>query len=369
MIRWLLKSLVHEPWAALGSAAAVGAAFVLILLFEAIWAGESDQTVMYIRRTDADVWVMQRGVTNMHMASTFVADWKRDQVARVEGVADATPILYLNSLVRAGTREWFGYVVGLPQGAARGGPWAVAAGSASPKRGEVLLPAIMARLAGVGIGDRVFISDQPFQVAGLTLETYSMVNPLIFVDRGDLTDYLETSGYDSYVLVKAEPGSDPRALARAIQAQVEAVSAVDRQTFIDNDHHMSMQMGVELIGLMTAISGALAVLLVAFTLYTHTARMSRELAVLKALGFRGRHIFASAAAQALILFAAGFAIGLALTYAAAAFAAVWAPQITIHLNAGIALRVSALGLVVALLATALPAWQIARVDPQTVFQG
>lgn len=41
-----------------------------MLFFDAIYRGEVERAVTYIRRMDADVWVMQRGVSNMHMART-----------------------------------------------------------------------------------------------------------------------------------------------------------------------------------------------------------------------------------------------------------------------------------------------------------
>lgn len=78
MWRWTLKSLTAEPVALLVSIAAAGSAFLLVLFFEAVYAGEAEQIVAYVSHADADVWVMQRGVSNMHMATSYVSDWKAD---------------------------------------------------------------------------------------------------------------------------------------------------------------------------------------------------------------------------------------------------------------------------------------------------
>ena len=84
------------------------------------------------------------------------------------------------------------------------------------------------------------------------------------------------------------------------------VNAIPTENFIQNDWAIAMQMGVEIIALMTVIGGALAVLLTGFTIYTNTARKEGELAVMKALGFRNRAIYGSVIVQAGVLALLGF---------------------------------------------------------------
>jgi putative ABC transport system permease protein len=271
-------------------------------------------------------------------------------------------------MVRAGGRDWFAYVVGLWDDSPRGGPWAMAAGSRDVRAGEVILPAQMARLAGIGLGSTVGMAGRTLTVTGLSEGTFSMANPVAFVHSSDLHEIGSTQGFDSYVLVKAEPGVSPAALAQAIGERVEKVSAVPRDEFIRNDYRMAIQMGAELIRLMSGISAALAVLLVAFTLYTHTVRQRRELAIVKALGFGARHIYGIVLLQAVLLSALGFGLSVLLAQGAIALAAWQAPQVSIQLTAPILARVGVGGLLIALLATLIPARQIARIDPQTVFQ-
>jgi cell division protein FtsX len=366
--RWTIKSLLRDPMGLLGSAAAIAAALVLVMLFEAVWLGESRQIVAYVSRTDADVWVMQKGVSNMHMASSLVPTWKEDSVGRVEGVADVTPILYLNSIVRVGNRDWFAYVVGLETGAPRGGPWAMAQGDGELRPGQAIVPDLMASLSAQGLGGTARIADKTLAITGLSSGTFSMGNPVLFVHASDLDDVLSASGYVSYLLVKARPGVRPEALAAAIRERVDKVSVMSRDAFIRSDYQMAVMMGVELIGLFTAIGASLAVLLITFTLYTHTLRRRRELAVLKALGFRRRHIYASVVIEALVLSALGFALAYLLAQGAIALTALLAPQITMLLTGAILAKVGLMGAAVALAATLVPAHQVARIDPQTVFQ-
>ena len=62
----------------------------------------------------------------------------------------------------------------------------------------------LARLSGVGLGDRITITDQPFEVVGLSRETYSAANSITFVEMSDLEDIVSSVGTYSYLLVDAE---------------------------------------------------------------------------------------------------------------------------------------------------------------------
>jgi len=368
IMRWTVKSLLREPMALLGGAAAIAAALVLVMLFEAIWQGESSQVIAYVRKADADVWVMQKGVSNMHMATSLLDSWKESSVAEISGVADVTPILYMNTIVQVGNRNWFAYVVGLAPDARRGGPWDIAQGEARAQPGETVIPAMMATISEVKVGDAVQVANKTFRISGLSNGTFSMANPVLFVHADDLREILSAYGFVSYLLVKAQPGVAPAALAARIREQVNNVSALPRDAFVQSDYEMAIMMGSELIGIFTAIGAVLAVLLVAFTLYTHTIRRRRELAILKALGFRQHHIYAGVLFEAIVLMAVGFMLACLLALGGVYLTSLIAPQVTMQLTGTIVAKVGLVGTGVALLATLIPARQIARIDPQLVFQ-
>lgn len=369
MLNWTLKSLLRQRSMLAGSAAAVACAFLLVIFFDAVFTGESRRIVAYVSNTDADVWVMQRGVSNMHMASSFVWDWKAERVAAVEGVAGVTPVLYLNTVLRAGNRDWFSYVVGLQNAAARGGPWAMEAGSSNPRAGQAVIPAVMARTAGIDIGDRIRITDRDFTVTGLSEGTFSMANSVTFVAFADLQDILSTTGTVSYLLVKAQPGVDPDRLATRIEQEVEKVSAMSRAAFIDSDYEMAMQMGVEIIALMSLIGLLLAAMIVAFTAYSSVAGKRREIAIVKALGVSNLAIHGSVVFQNMLITAAGFFVAALVAFGVLPRLPELVPQLTLVVTAAPMLRLALTAILVTVLASLLPAWLITRVDPATAFAG
>ena len=162
MYRWSLKSLLAEPLRFIAGSLGVASAFTLVIFFQAVFEGESRQIVAYIQNTDADVWVMQDGVSNMHMASSMLWDWKVDRIAGMPGVKDVTSILYMNTVMSAGGKQWFSYIVGLDPDATRGGPWAMTLGKPLPGPGEAVIPDVIARLTGIGLGGNISIMDGNF---------------------------------------------------------------------------------------------------------------------------------------------------------------------------------------------------------------
>ena len=369
MWKWAWKSLFAERAGVLGSAAGIAGAFILVLFFDAVLRGESGQIVAYIREMNADVWVMQRGVGNMHMATSFIWDWKADAIAKMPGVQRVTPILYMNGIVDTNGRRSSSYIVGLAPGDSRAGPWELAAGRTVQGPGEAVIPAVLAHLAGARIGDEVTVTDKPFRVVGLSSGTYSAANAITFVPMPDLEDILSSTGAYSFLLVDAVAGVDPMELAARIRNEIEKVNAVTEDEFIRNDFGMSMQMGVEIIFLMTLICAVLAALIVGFTAYSMVMKSRRELAVAKALGVTNASMIAGVVFQAVAVTLLGFVLAVAAAFSVIPSIPVLLPQLVLTLSGAAVARIGIIALVVAVIGAVLPAYAVSRVDPASAFQG
>jgi putative ABC transport system permease protein len=368
VLNWTIRELFSAPQQLFASVAAVAGAFALVLFFEGIFAGESDQIVALIERTDGDVWVMQKGVGNMHMATSFVSDWKIDAVADVEGVEKVTPILYLNSAIEAGGRNWFSFVVGLEPGDGRAGPWQHAGGAKLPEAGTAIVPDIFASDAGLSIGDTVRIAGRDFAVGGFSSETFSMANSITFVSIDDLADTMSSIGSISYMMVDAAPGVDPKDLAQRIMDEVEKVNALTREEFAARDYSIAVQMGLEIVWMMTVIGGVLAVLLTGFIVYSHISERERELAVMKALGVRNRSIYASTMLQALAIGTFAFTLAAGLMFVAVPLTGWLMPKVSLAMTGEALIRTGTTALVVSLVASVIPVRRVLAVDPVTAFQ-
>jgi ABC-type antimicrobial peptide transport system permease subunit len=369
MFQWTLKTLWVQRAATLASAGGVAGAFLLVILLEAIFLGESKQMLSFIENTAPDVWVMQDGVSNMHMATSFVWDWKVDEVAALPGVESVSSILYVNTAVNAGGRDWFAYVVGIEPDDSRAGPWAMAAGRAEPAPGEIILPQMFARATGISLGDQATIADTDFTIVGLSKGTFSMANSVAFVSAADLEDILNVGATVSYMLVDAEAGVSGEELTTRIEAEVEKVNALTQEEFIDSDFEMAMKMGVEIISFMTILGSALAAAIIAFTTFVQVSRRFHELAVAKAIGVSNFSVYVSVVFQSLTVTGIGYLIAILIAAGAMPVIAWLVPEVIFLVSATSLMRMAGIALCVAMLAAVVPARFVASVDPASAFEG
>jgi len=368
MFYWSLKTLLAEPMRLVVSALAVAVSFILVIFFSAAFEGESEQMVVYLEKMNADVWVMQKGVSNMHMASSMIWSWKADRIAQMPGVRDVAAILYFNGAVKIGGKDWFSYVIGITPGQTRTGPWEMAQGKAIPGPGETVIPEVTAKLTGVQIGDDITLVDRTLKIVGLSRGTFSMASSIVFVSLEDLGDLLEGKNQYSYIMVYARPGVDAHVLAGRIRGEIDKVNALTSEAFIESDRQLALQMGAEIIRMMTLLGTLLATLIVAFTAYSLIARKKQELAIARAVGFSHRQIYLAALCQSLVITVLGLLFTVIISFTLLAWLPTIVPQINlaVRLNQFTSLAIAILP--VAILASLGAARTIVRIDPVAAFR-
>jgi len=367
MLYWSLKTLFSEPIRLMVSALAVAVSFILVIFFSAVFEGESDQMVRYLKEMNADVWVMQKGVSNMHMASSMVWDWKVGKIAQMPEVKEVSAILYFNGPVKIGGKDWLSYIIGISPEYDRTGPWEMAQGKSMPGPGEAVIPEVIAKLTGVQIGDEIILIDRRLRVVGLSKGTFSMASSVIFVFKQDLGDLLESSDQFSYIMIYAKPGVDAQALAERIKQQVDKVNALTSDAFIESDWQLAVQMGAEIVRMMTLIGTLLATLIVAFTAYSLIARKKQELAIVKALGFSNGQIYLAALSQSIVVTVLGLLFALLISFTVLAWLPTVAPQINLAVRLHQFSSIAMVTLPVAILSSLIAARTVARLDPMAVF--
>ena len=365
--RWTVRGLLEARLRTTGSVLAVAAALLLVVTFRAVWEAEAEQLAAFVENAGADVWVMQEHVANMHMATSFVSGSVRRRVERVEGVESVSAILYLNTMVEAGARSRFSYVVGIEGADQMGGPWSMSQGRAEIEAGEAIVPEILARVSGLRVGSSIRIGDRTFTVVGLSAGTFSLANPITFVHADDLADLLSLVGYRSYVLVRAGPGVDPDVLAARIRDEVGDIAALSTKRLVESDTQLARQMGSELILMMTWICAVLATMLVAFFLHLHASHGVHDLAVIKALGFERGTLYRVVIVQACLITGVAFVLAMLLALLLQVVGPRLVPvlALTFSLSDMAAIGLAAMG--VALVSALTVARRVGRVDPLLVF--
>ena len=132
------KNLLQDRRRTALAVVGIGAAFVLVLVLDGIFAGAMNQVTAYIRNSPAEVFVAQRDVQTMHMTASVLSTETLDEVRAVEGVAWAEGLRYTTSTVDAGNDSLLTYVLGYDTTTGRGGPQRIERGH-PPGSGEALV--------------------------------------------------------------------------------------------------------------------------------------------------------------------------------------------------------------------------------------
>ncbi len=367
---WLLarRNLLRNRVRLVASIGGVALALSLVLALNAIVGGVATQITTYIDRSGADVWVAQAGVHNLHMAKSSLPGAVVGAVRGVSGVAQASPILYATETVSAKDQRQIAYVIGLPTDAAIGLPSTIRTGKAVPGPGEVIVGQDFANVAHVGVGDSVTVFGRDLRIVGISASEGNLLNTVVFVSFDDFAKAQRVANVVSFVLARTAPGASADAVAKSIELSIPGVAALSRPEFAQQERQLVMAMAGDVITMMNAIGFAVALVVVALTVYVATLSGRREYGLLKALGARGRVLYGIVLAQAGLSVAFGFLAALAFTAALAMLVPAAGLPLTLSIEPGSVIAVALVATVIAGVSSVLPVRQVAGIDPAIVFK-
>lgn len=320
---------------------------------------------IFIREAGADVWVLQSGVSNMHMATSVIRDGKLGEVGEVSGVERVSPLRYGTTTLKIKDRKLFTYLVGFKPGDA-GGPWKMAAGRAKIDDDEVVLDRTAAAQKGVGPGDKIAIFGRDFTIAGLSADTFSLANSITFITSEAFADLRGDQRQFNYLLVKTK--ANPRILAAGIEREVGDVNAMTTGQLVASDRLMIRQMGIDVINAMASFGFLIGLAVIGLTIYTLTLERTREFAVMKAIGGSNRRLLRIVFEQTALSVCLGLAAGLILALGARVLIEKFLPSLSVIYRPGFIARTALAMVAISLLSAYMPIRRVLRVDPLTAFK-
>jgi putative ABC transport system permease protein len=230
---------------------------------------------------------------------------------------------------------------------------------------EVLLGSDAASTLDASVGDEVVLDRHRFTVVGVyraedKLHDGGAVAPLETVreiaNRPDVV---------TAVFVTVAPGFDPGAVAAAVERDHPALAAIRSV-----DDYAEVDQGVEIMDALTLAISILAVGIGAIgvmnTMIMSVFERTREIGILRAVGWRGSRIVRLIVGESLVLCAIASVLGIAFGVAASR-AVLLLPAVSSLLDpdypAGLFARALLVGVVVALLGAIYPALRAIRLSP------
>lgn len=367
MIGFAWKSLWQEKTKLALSIGGVAFSILVILIIQGLFTGSGVQATLYINETNADIFVMQKGIANLHMASSFLPAGLDDRVKGIKGVQRAVGITYANTAPKFGKKRTYSYMIGFLPDEPIGGPWDLAKGTKNIGPDEVIVDDLIASQNNVGLGDTIEVMGQDFKIAGLSRNTFSIVSSITFLQRDTLARLNLRPNSISYILVQVKKGERPADVAKRIKDEL-GVNALTQREFSDSDRTMIGNMGINLIETMAFISLFVGLAVIGITVYTATLDRSRDYGVLKAIGASRPQLYGVVVVQALINAFFGFIAGLLLVFIGRVVIGRIFPELLIVLEPQVLGEIFVAVLAISILAAVIPARTIDSIDPKIAFE-
>lgn len=356
------KSLFSDRRQATLGVGGVVLALLIVLALDGIFAGAMRQVTRYIDTAEADVFVSQQGVRNMHMSSSSIPLTAADAVAGIDGVEAVAPILYESSALRAGGERQLSYFIGYRPGSA-GGPISLTEGD-SPAAHEIVLDSIAASGLDLGVGDRVSALGRSWRISGLTADMSNITNTVSYLRFSDFEQARGLRTTASYLLVRSD---DPAAVARRIEAAAE-LTAQTKSEFSTQERQIIQDMAADLMRIMTVAAFLIGLTVVALVLYSATLSRLREVGVMKALGSTNRAMASVVLAQAAWTVLPAVAIATAATMLLGVVLSATGSDTPIAVTATSVVRTGVGAALLGAVGALAPLAKVMRVDPTTVFR-
>jgi len=369
MLKLAWRNLTNEPTRMAISVTGIALALVLILVIAGIFAGSEEFAVAYIKNEPAPIWLMQSGVSNMHMSSSYIAPELITEAEQIVGVKDITGVLYSGGNLESGEDSILGYIIGVDPQAEIGGPWKLVEERQNPERDEIVIDAELAKRLGVELGDNLSLYDQDHEIIGLSRGNFGIGSSLAFVNKQTLSEWMAVQpDAASFALVRPEVGFDVDGLAARMQSELPDLNVMQQAEFAASDKELIRQMGVDIIRAMNIIAYIVGLLVIGLTIYTATLERAREYGMLKALGANNARLAIVVLGQALISAALGILLGVGVAYGVATLITKVSPDMLILIDPAYVLNQVPIMAVVTGLAALLPASRIANLDPAIAFK-
>jgi len=301
----------------------------VVLAMIGIYRGIVVEALSIVRSPGVDVWVVEANTRGPFAEASRIPGDTREAVARIAGVTAAGGVTYQSVETEFASRKLRLYVVGHELGRP-GEPRVIIEGRGIAHSHYEL---VADRRSGLGVGDRIDLGRNRFQVVGLTEDQVaSGGDPVVFVSlldsqklqfdlappaaRVQLARGAGGTSRDTVNAVVARVGSNVpheavaetvrrwkhlSAMTQAEQEQILTLSVVDRAR--------------RQIGMFTSILLTVSAVVISLIVYTMTMEKIRQIATLKLIGAPDRTIVGMIVQQALALGLTGFTLGALLVLA------------------------------------------------------
>lgn len=360
------RNLLAEKARLAMSVSGVAFAVLLVLIVLSLYRGWSDIGAS-ITRLPGDLWVTQEGTNQLFRSSSMLPAGQESALQQAPGVQIAMPVYTREMGFERGGSN-FNVVYTAFQAPSGVQLPADTRARYFPGPGEITIDNVFAQKSGLRVGDIMDVQGRQVKVVRINSGENTVIWQTAFINAADAQEIFATPGYVNFYLITLQPGANADA-TRAALAKVVPGSEVHSSEDFSKALSRDVSSGfLPVVGVLVGIGIVVGGAVVALTTYTATIERSRDFGVLKALGASSGYLYRIVITQSVIVGVLGSVLGVAASALAASLIKRWIPEFITDLRPADAGLVFGAALVMAALASFVPARRINSIDPAMVFR-
>lgn len=360
-LRMTARNLYRRPVRTSLTVIAVAMGVIAIVSFATIAEGLWESVDASIHFNDSDLIVFQAGVA-ADILSTLDENQTREKLSAIPGIRWMLPLLW--HVLPVADRPFF-LMLGLQREDMDYGPEGLLRGRYPESDDEVLLGSIAQRVLDKDVDDALAIFGETYRVVGVFQSNVVFINGAVVLSLPRLQRLADKAGRVTTFQVGIEPGVDSAEVAAEIEREHPDLVAI-----ADVHEYHKVDQGLEIIDEMVWVVSFIAIvigsIIVANTMWMSVLERTREIGVLRAVGWSRPRIVSMILLEAvgvgLIACVVGCAGGAGLAKLSTLM-----PGANQFLEPVFGLTPFVLALVVAVVLSALgaliPAWRAAHISP------
>ena len=138
---------------------------VLVLLLMGLYAGWRENMSSYLRHVNADLWIGQKGASDLFHTLSLLPALGEQPLRQAEGVHQVSSFVGRLMTCEVQGRQRHTFIVGVDD--VENGPVDIVAGRGAVRDGEIIIDQVFARKEGIQVGDTLTVAGQALSVIGI----------------------------------------------------------------------------------------------------------------------------------------------------------------------------------------------------------
>lgn len=347
------------------SVSGVALAVLLILTVLALYRGWSRAGEVF-EQLPGELWVVQQGTSDPFHSLSLVEPADIERVSGIDGVQAVVPVLSRQMNFAPGGDEQSVRLMALDFGAFPASPDLQE--RFLPPQGQIVIDETLSRKTGLDEGDGLAISGVALTVARVGPRGGDVLSQFAFVNFEDARAIFGVADVVNYGMVVLEEGVQREPVQAAIVDGHPDLQVYTAKEFAESVRKEIDESFIPIILILVIIGFVVGTAVVGLTIYTATIERTREFGVMKAVGAGAGFLYRIVLAQAAMLTAGGFALGVLGAMAVARLASEAVPEFATDFQVRDIAGVLVVAGVMAVLASFVPVRRVNGIDPAIVFR-